>query len=210
MDLTFTLFSLLCLLMTHTSEGTRISINKRVLPFLNRIFLRCQDNIGQDLTNTVQFYRTIHTTGNQTVTQLFTNYSLDDISVAMFYVTPETEGVYTCLDTLTNETSSNNITLVGKMLQCFLFLNIQFSVSIVCLCACIISLSYCSNECTLYKCIVNSYWLNVLLEKVHWHICISIYENVAIHKLSCMYKFHNSSTKLYNSYNSINYFFTCC
>ena len=99
------------------SHSVKIKVVVRVQPFLNRIHLHCQDNNGEDLTTSVQFYRT-KMINAQIVTKLFTNYTPDG-AVAKFNVAPELEGEFSCASN--NSMSSNNITLVGESLYLSLF-----------------------------------------------------------------------------------------
>ena len=99
------------------SHSVKIKVVVRVQPFLNRIHLHCQDNNGDDLITSVQFYQTKMING-QIVTQLFTNYTPDG-AMAEFNVAPELEGEFSCASN--NSISSNNITLVGESLYLSLF-----------------------------------------------------------------------------------------
>lgn len=100
----------LVLLISHT-HGIKIAIEKRLSPFINRIYLHCQSDSSDDLTTPVQFYRSVLSSNGLTVEELFAS---QDAAVIMFIITPENEGVYSCVDTTNNRTSSNNISLVGE------------------------------------------------------------------------------------------------
>ena len=106
-------FLLLVLLLATTSlvGAVTIAVGVRNRPFTNTIFLNCKEG-DTDLT-TVEYIRTI---GQEIATEKFTNYMIvGDDNSAKFELTPSLEGNYSCIDTSTNTTSSNHVTLIGEL-----------------------------------------------------------------------------------------------
>ena len=111
----FTLISaLLLIILSPSVDGVTVKIEVRNFPFLNRIFLDCLDTEDANLeTNNIGLIRT-YTLDGQLFTETFTDFTIEELGVVKFTVTPEIEGNYFCVDKDTNTTSSNSVKIVGK------------------------------------------------------------------------------------------------
>ena len=110
----FTLMSaLLFIILSPSADGVTVKIEVRSFPFLNRIFLNCLDDQNANLeTNNIGLIRT-YTLDGQLFTETFTDFTIEELGVVKFTVTPETEGNYSCVDKDINTTSSNSVKIVA-------------------------------------------------------------------------------------------------
>ncbi len=104
--------------MFPVNTGVRIKIRSRILPNRNDMVLKCTEDNGFLLAgNYIGFYRTIMT-NDQYITEPFTDFTLKS-NEAIFRITPEMEGNFSCVDRNSNINSSNTVVLVGTYLsQC--------------------------------------------------------------------------------------------
>uniref|UniRef100_A0A1X7VHC3 Ig-like domain-containing protein n=1 Tax=Amphimedon queenslandica TaxID=400682 RepID=A0A1X7VHC3_AMPQE len=97
-------------------DGVQIASEKRVMPFINRVYLQCRGDEGANLSGSALFYRSQYSGGPKELVGAASPVGTDaepTPTVLLLYLTPSTEGVYTCVDNVTNTTSSNSISLVA-------------------------------------------------------------------------------------------------
>ena len=98
----------------------QIASEKRLFPFINRVYLRCTGDEGANLSGSALFYRSVSSGGQLELVSSATPVGIDappTPTTLLLYLTPSTEGVYVCVDNVTNTTSSNSISLVGEFLN---------------------------------------------------------------------------------------------
>lgn len=120
--LSLCIFLLIFIVYRLGVDGVEIVSEKRVIPFINRVYLQCRGDEGANLSGSALFYRSLYSGGPLELVTAATPVGTDPAptpTVLLLYLTPSTEGVYTCVDNVTNTTSSNSISLVGESFYAF-------------------------------------------------------------------------------------------